>query len=144
MAEGSVTAQAAMVPLSPGVFETDPQGEPHLVGARCRQCGTFFFPRREVCARCLSADVEVVPLSAAGTLYTYTVVHQSTPEFPTPYILAYVDLPEGVRLLAPLAGVAADQVRVGMRLRLRVEPLRTDATGRTILGYRLYPDGGGA
>lgn len=143
MAEIAATERSHVVPISPGIFEGDLQGEPRLVGARCRQCGTCFFPRREVCARCLSAETEVVPLSTSGTLYTYTVVHQSTPEFPTPYILAYVDLPEGVRLLAPLVGVAADQVRVGMRLRLRVEPLRTDAAGRTILGYRLYPDGGG-
>lgn len=131
-----------MVPIHPDVFADE--GEPRLVGARCLRCGAAFFPRRAVCARCLSSEVEAVPLSPTGTLYTYTVVHQSTPEFPTPYVLAYVDLPEGVRLLAPLVGVEADQVRIGMPLRLRVEPLRTDAQGRTILGYRLYPDGGGA
>jgi len=142
--EAAAASPGQVVPIHPEVFAGEGGGEPLLVGSRCQRCGAFFFPRRQVCARCLSAEMEVVPLSGTGTLYTYTVVHQSTPEFPTPYILAYVDLPEGVRLLAPLVGVAADQVRVGMRLRLQVEPLRTDAAGRTILGYRLYPDGGGA
>lgn len=77
--------------------------------------------------------------SASGAwLYTYTVVFQSTPEFRTPYLLGYVDLPEGVRVLAPLADLAVDDVRIGMPLRLVVEPVRTDAEGRAVLGYRLH------
>lgn len=144
MTEEAVTGPASPVPVYPGVFATDAQGEAHLVGTRCRQCGAHFFPRRAVCARCLSEETEVVPLSETGSLYTYTVVHQSTPEFTTPYILAYVDLPEGVRLLAPLVGLGAAQVRPGMSLRLRVEALRTDPEGRPVLGYALHPDGGAA
>ncbi|MDQ7849728.1 MAG: Zn-ribbon domain-containing OB-fold protein [Armatimonadota bacterium] len=144
MVEVTETGRSGVVPVHPDVFAGELEGEPQLVGSRCRQCGARFFPRRGVCARCLSAEVEVVPLGRVGTLHTYTVVYQSTPEFPTPYILAYVDLPEGVRLLAPLAGVPVDQVRIGMPLRLQVEPLRTDAAGRTVLGYRLYAHGGGA
>lgn len=139
MSEQTTAAPGGTVPLQPGIFEADARGAPQLVGTRCRRCGAHFFPRRTVCARCLSQDTEVVALSAVGTLYTYTVVHQSTPEFPTPYILVYVDLPEGVRLLAPLVGVEMDQVRTGLPLRLRVEPVRTDLEGRTVIGYRLYP-----
>ncbi|MBI4278235.1 MAG: Zn-ribbon domain-containing OB-fold protein [Armatimonadetes bacterium] len=126
------------VPLRPWLFQIDAQGAWHLVGTRCRACGAHFFPRRAVCARCLGADVEAVRLSAEGILYTYTVVHQSTPEFPTPYILGYVDLPEGVRLLAPMVGVEADQVRIGMPVRVVVEPVRTDPEGRAVMGYRLH------
>lgn len=144
MTEVAEAGRSGVVPIHPGVFESEAQGEPRLVGTHCRGCGAHFFPRRAVCARCLSSEVEVVPLSPAGTLHTYTVVYQSTPEFPTPYILAYVDLPEGVRLLAPLAGVPVDQVQIGMPLRLRVEPVRTDPEGRTILGYRAYAAGGAA
>lgn len=132
------TQPAPMVPLRPGIFVEDAGGVPRLAGTRCRECGTHFFPRRQICARCLSAATDTVPLSERGVLYTYTVVHQSTPEFRTPYVLGYVDLPEGVRVLAPLAEIAADEVRVGMPLLLRVEPVRTDAGGRILLGYRLH------
>lgn len=124
--------------LAPGIFVEDATGTLHLAGTRCRACGTHFFPRRQICARCLSPDTETVPLSDHGVLYTYTVVRQSTPEFRTPYVLGYLDLPEGVRVLAPLADVEPDAVGIGMPLLLRVEPVRTDAEGRTIVGYRLY------
>lgn len=139
MAEPATKDEAATVSLHPEIFVTNPQGELQLAGTRCRACGQHFFPRRQICARCLSADTETVPLSERGVLYTYTVVRQSTPEFRTPYILGYVDLPEGVRVLAPLADVEPDVVRIGMPLLLRVEPVRTDAEGRMILGYRLHP-----
>lgn len=137
MAEPAVQPPVT-VPLQPGLFIDDAQGVPRVAGTRCRACGTHFFPRRAICARCLSTETEIVPLSGRGVLYTYTVVHQSTPEFRTPYVLGYVDLPEGVRVLAPLAEIPADEVRIGMTLLLRVEPVRTDADGRIILGYRLH------
>ncbi len=125
--------------LRPGLFEVDAAGAAHLVGVRCEGCGARFFPRRRVCARCLSREMTTVPLSTRGTLYTYTTVHQSTPEFATPYLLAYVDLPEGVRLLAQLSGVQPGEARIGMPLELRVEPVRTTPEGRRVLGYRLHP-----
>lgn len=131
------TQPAPMVPLRPGIFIDDAAGTPRLAGTRCRNCGTHYFPRRQICAKCLSADTDTVPLSDAGVLYTYTVVYQSTPEFRTPYILGYVDLPEGVRVLAPIVDLEPGDVRIGMPLILRVEPVRTDAEGHAVLGYRL-------
>ncbi len=140
MAEQATSGvEVGAVPLRPGLFETDAAGAVRLVASRCRECGAHFFPRRLVCARCLSRDMATVPLGTRGILYTYTTVYQSTPEFPTPYLLAYVDLPEGVRLLAQLTGVPPDQVRIGMLLELRIEPVHTDAEGRPVLGYRVYP-----
>jgi uncharacterized OB-fold protein len=124
--------------LRPELFEVDAAGRAVLVGSRCEACGASFFPRRAVCARCRSARVATVPLGTRGTLYTYTTVHQSTPEFPTPYVLAYVDLPEGVRLLAQLVA-RPGEVRIGMPVELRVEPVREADDGRSVLGYRAYP-----
>ena len=129
------------VPLRPGLFETDTAGTVRLVASRCQECGAHFFPGRLVCARCRSDRMVTAPLSSRGVLYTYTTVYQSTPEFQTPYILAYVDLPEGVRLLAQLVGAPPDEVRIGMSLELRVEPVRADAEGRPVLGYRFHPAG---
>jgi benzoylsuccinyl-CoA thiolase BbsA subunit len=128
----------AAVTLRPGLFEADAAGTLQLVGACCRACGAHFFPRRLVCARCLSSEMTTVALNTRGTLYTYTTVYQSTPEFPTPYLLAYVDLPEGVRLLAHLVGMRPEEVRIDMPLELRVEPVGTEAGGRPVLGYRLH------
>lgn len=129
---------AAAVPLRPGLFDVDAGGTHRLVGSRCEVCGAHFFPRRRICARCRSAATATVPLSTRGTLHTYTTVHQSTPAFPTPYVLAYADLPEGVRLLAQLVAAPRD-VRIGMPVELRVEPVGENAEGRPVLGYRFHP-----
>ena len=141
MADHTVVQEAGPVPLRPGLFEPDAHGRLRLVAARCETCRAHFFPRRRVCARCLGSQMSSVPLSTSGTLYTYTVVYQSTPQFATPYVLAYADLPEGVRLLAQLVA-APGEVRIGMPVDLRVEPVAVSADGRPVLGYRFHPAGG--
>lgn len=134
---GGVTEEAigAWVPFRPGVLDDDGR----LVGSRCPACGAHFFPSRQVCARCLAEDLETAVLSTRGTLYTYTVVRQSVPGFEAPYVLGYVDLPEGVRVLGQIVGAAPDEVRIGMTLAVSVEPFGEDQEGRQVLGYRLRP-----
>ncbi|MDR7555868.1 MAG: Zn-ribbon domain-containing OB-fold protein [Armatimonadota bacterium] len=135
----AVAPPAEAVPLRPGLFVAGADGALHLAGSRCPRCGACYFPPRLVCARCLHGALETVALSRQGTVYTYTVVHQSTPEFATPYVLAYVDLPDGVRVLAPLAGIGPDEVAIGLPVELRVEPVRVGADGRPILGWQGHP-----
>jgi len=52
-------------------------------------------------------------------VYTYTVTYQNqSPGFrdELPYVLAYVELDEGVRLLTNIVGCAPERVAVGMRV----------------------------
>ncbi len=125
--------------ISPGLLELEPGGEGALLGSRCPSCGASFFPHRQVCSRCLHEPLERVPLSSRGTVYTYTVIRQAPPGFEVPYVLVYVDLPEGVRVLGQLAGATAESVRIGMEVELSVEPFRVDAEGREVIGYRFHP-----
>ncbi|MFQ5557499.1 MAG: Zn-ribbon domain-containing OB-fold protein [Acidimicrobiales bacterium] len=122
----------------PGEFTVDPDGTGHLLGSRCRGCEAHFFPVRQACARCLGTDLETVRFSREGVLYTYTVVRQSTPAFEVPYLLGYVDLPEGVRVMAQLTGDEAD-IAIGSPMVLRVEPFGVDDDGDELLGYRFAP-----
>lgn len=86
--------------------------EPHLVGIKCT-CGAIYLEERRVaCSRCSSTGpFEQVPLSNRGKVYVFSVVHQSFPGIPVPYITAIVDLPEGVSVRANLIDVAADQAQ---------------------------------
>ena len=135
----TVTVTSAVVPFRPGVLELDQAGRGHLIGSRCPSCGAHFFPARDVCPGCLTEDLKPVPLSGQGTLYTYTVVRQSAPEFRVPYLLGYVDLPEGVRVLGVLLGLPEDQARIGMTLSLVTRPVGTDEEGREVIGYGFRP-----
>jgi uncharacterized OB-fold protein len=138
MADRAVVSEAGpAIPLRPGLFEADAGGRLRLLVTRCEACGAHFFPRRRVCARCLASTVTTVPLSTRGTLYTYTTVHQSTPQFATPYVLGYADFPEGVRVLAQVVA-APDEVRIGMAVELRIEPVEGAAGDAPRLGYRFH------
>lgn len=131
----------AMIPTSfrPAEFEVLPDGTGRLLGSRCRACGAHFFPIREACSGCLGADLETVRFSTAGTLYTFSVVRQSTPAFPVPYVLGYVDLPEGVRVMAQISGCDPHDVRIGMDVELAVEEFGNADDGSPLLGYRFRP-----
>lgn len=125
--------------LGSEILELTPDGGGRLVGSRCPGCGAHYFPQRRTCARCFGEDLERVALSGTGTVYTYTVVHQSTPEFPVPYVLAYVDLAEGVRVPAQLSGCEPEDVRIGMTATLVVEPFGVADDGQPRFGYRFRP-----
>lgn len=127
------------VPFRPDVLEVTEEGPGRLIGSRCASCGAHYFPGRRACARCLGEDMRTVPLSTEGTVYTYTVVHQSTPAFEVPYVLGYVDLPEGVRVLGQITGCDPGDVRIGMAVVLTIEPFGEDEEGRELAGYRFRP-----
>lgn len=134
-----MTKTAVGLSFRPGELEVHPDGTGNLIGSRCRSCGAHFFPVREACSRCLSDDLETVPLSTRGRLYTYSVVHQSTPAFEVPYVLGYVDFPEGVRIMGQITGCESEDIHIGMPLVLSLEPWGEDDEGNPLIGYRFRP-----
>ncbi len=73
-----------------------------LTGSLCADCGHKMYGRALVCTHCLSSRIETFDLNPAGKLYAFTRVHASK-SLPTPYNLGYVDLLDGVRVLAIIA-----------------------------------------
>jgi uncharacterized protein len=133
------------VPLKPGYFTVpeDPARPPRLLGTRCRACGEHFFPRRVICAKCLSDETEDCELAGEGTLYSFTFVHfplfgSTNMEHFGGYGVGQVDLPEGPRIQAPLAG-KQEEFRVGQKVELELEKLREDDSGRDVMIVRFRP-----
>jgi uncharacterized OB-fold protein len=89
-----------------------------LLLQRCRPCGQWLFYPRAACPHCLSAELEWQRVSGRGTVHTFTVAHRGQKGFPlgSPYVIAMIELDEGVRLMSNLVGVAPDpaQIRIGM------------------------------
>lgn len=144
MSEGS-EARRVRVPIKAGYFRVpeDPSAPPEILGTRCRSCGEYFFPKRVVCAKCLSLETEDARLSPEGTLYSYTFVHfplfgSTNMELLGGYGVGQVDLPEGPRIQAPLAGKHED-FRIGQKLRAELEKLREDDMGREVMILRFRP-----
>lgn len=63
--------------------------------------------------------------SGKGHLYSYTIAIMPASGFENraPYLVAIVELIEGVRIMSPLVGVAPDNVKIGMPLRVVWETL---------------------
>ncbi|HTU63366.1 MAG TPA: OB-fold domain-containing protein, partial [Polyangiales bacterium] len=72
-----------------------------------------------------------VKASGRGKVTHFTVCHTSPyPEFDqfTPYILALIELDEGVRMMSNVLDCSSERIRVGLRVRVRFE---TRGPGRT-------------
>jgi hypothetical protein len=96
-------------------FYWEAAAEGKLVAQRCGNCGVLRHPPRPMCGHCQSLDIEVVPLSGRGTLYSYAILHHPQhPAFDYPVLAALVDLDEGIRLLSELSDVDPADIRIGM------------------------------
>ena len=87
---------------------------------RCRACHTWIHPPSPVCPRCHAKDVAVETASGLATVVTFTLNHQPWVPAPDhPYAIAIVELDEqpGLRLMTNIVGCAAEEVRIGLRVR---------------------------
>ena len=133
---------SAEVPAIDGWWSVDSSGVPHLTGARCPQCGTYVFPpRADNCPNpgCAGDELEQVPLSRRGTLWSYTENRYQPPvpypqsESFEPFAVAAVQLAdEGIIVLGKVVeGTLAADLKVGIEMELTTMPLYTDDDGVT-------------
>lgn len=121
--------------------------ELRLLGGRCEECTTVTFPRLDGCPRCGGEAVEQVRLARRGTLWTWT-----SQGFPVkqpylgagvepfqPFLLGYVELPDGVRVETRLVGCTADQLRIGQAMELTTFVLPTATDRGDVLGFAFRP-----
>lgn len=82
--------------------------------------GKYQFYPRPVSVFSGRRDLEWREASGKGTVYTYTVSHKAPPPFKNvpPFVIATVELAEGVRIITNLVDCPPDRVRIGMPVRL--------------------------
>lgn len=88
-----------------------------LLLQRCSDCGTLRHPPSPGCPHCRSARSAWTPASGRGTIYTFTVVRQALGkgwDEHVPYVVAVIELVEGVRMLSNLVNVPPEAVQIGM------------------------------
>ena len=98
---------------------------------RCGACAAVRYYPRALCPSCLSERVEWIRCSGKGTVYTFTATHQNQANGfrdALPYVMAYVELDEGVRMLTNIVGCDADAVHIGMRVEVAFEDATDDVT----------------
>jgi uncharacterized OB-fold protein len=136
-----VNAEAAQADarfLAPELVQLDTNGSPQLIGGRCKACGALSFPRGALCTECLSEDVETTTLGDRGKLYSYSVVHQAPKGWNVPYALGYVDLSDGVRVLAHVGPI--DKLAMDLPVKLAVGVVGSDPAGVPLKSYTFVPE----
>ncbi len=109
-----------------------------LLLRRCDDCQTIIWYPRPFCPACGSLKTSWTEASGRGSVYTFTVVHRSgIPGYrdALPYVVAYVELAEGPRVLTNIVDCEPDQVRVGMPVRVVFHD-----TGEGNALFRFRPD----
>lgn len=138
------------LPALDGWWSVDGSGAPHLIGARCTQCGTYVFPPRSGSCpnpHCAGDELEATALSRRGTVWSYTENrYQPPPPYPQsdpfePFAIAAVHLQaEGIIVLGKVAnGALAADLQVGMEMELTTMPLYEDDDGavRSVYAWRI-------
>ena len=98
--------------------------EENLCFQRCTECYRWRHLPRNLCAHCGSDQWEWEPCSGRARLFSWTVSHQAMlPEFrdQVPYVVAIVELEEGVRMVSTLRNVALDELALDLPLQLEFE-----------------------
>lgn len=95
----------------------------------CSSCDTWRHLPRLMCAGCGSAEWEWRESAGRGRLYSWTVTHQAMmPQFVpyVPYIVAVVELDEGVRMISHLRGIDPGNLELGLPVVLEFDRLNDD------------------
>ena len=107
---------------------------------RCASCGALRHPPGPMCPACgTPGDGGYVVAAGTGEVFSYVVHHHPPlPGKKLPLVVALVQLPEGVRIVGEMPGVAPDQVRIGLPVRATF--LRVD-DDLALPAWRCWPGG---
>jgi uncharacterized protein len=92
----------------------------------CPACAAHVHHPREVCPRCLSRELDWRESAGTGTVHALSVHHRPFEAMTAedcPYVVAFVDLDDGVRFLANLVDAPVDSHAVGDRVTLTWVPV---------------------
>jgi uncharacterized OB-fold protein len=100
--------------------------EPRFVLPWCTDCEEAIWYPRLTCPRCLGTSIEWRTAAGTGTVYASSIHYKAGPARDAtegPYVVALVDLTEGVRMMTNVVGCPPDMVTVGMPVALAWEPM---------------------
>lgn len=91
-----------------------------LVLPFCLDCGTYTYYPRSICAQCMSRNLEWRVAAGRGTVYSFDIVRSPAHGFEddVPYVIASIDLAEGVRMMANVLTDDVESVRIGMPVKV--------------------------
>jgi uncharacterized OB-fold protein len=119
----------AQIPAS--LFQQDSETRPYWEGLaqgelriqRCDACSRAVFYPRSICPHCHADRLSWIVASGRGTIYSYTVAHQAFGMFAdeVPFIVAIIELEEGVRMMSRIIDAPRERVAIGLPVQVTFE-----------------------
>ncbi|MGH8997033.1 MAG: Zn-ribbon domain-containing OB-fold protein [Acidimicrobiales bacterium] len=112
--------------------------EGRLLLRHCDDCDTIIWYPRPFCPACGRFNTSWVEASGKGKVYAFTIVYRNgMPGWrdALPYVVAYVELDEGPRVLTNIVGCEPDAVRIEMPVHVVFQD-----TGQGNAVFRFEPD----
>ena len=105
-----------------------------LLLPRCTSCASVMWYPRAHCPVCFSTELKWEEMSGRGTVYSYSIVAKGNGRWKEsgPYVVAYVELAEGPRILTNIVGVAPSEVHINMPVQAVFD---TGDDGRVLLRF---------
>ncbi len=134
------------VPVIEGLFANTSNG-PRLLGSRCRDCGTPYFPKAARChhPRCGGGETADTEFGPRGKLWSWAI--QNYPPAPparyeepyVPYATGVVDLDDGLRVVGRMSVDDPESLQAGSEVELTIEMLCRDEQGRELVTWKFKP-----
>ena len=102
----------------------DATAEGRLELPRCDNCGHVVWYPRQRCDQCGSTSVTWFEASGRGTVYSCTVTRRIPGSWraAAPFVLAYVELEEGPRVVTNIVGCDPETVHIGQAVQAVFDP----------------------
>jgi uncharacterized OB-fold protein len=98
----------------------DATAEGRLVLPQCQACKSINWYPKVFCGECGSFGVDWIDAAGTGTVYSFAITRRGMGAYAQagPYILAYVELDEGPRILTNIVDVDVDTVKIGDKMQV--------------------------
>ncbi len=96
----------------------DAAAEGRFLIKRCQACGEAHWYPRTICPNCHSDRTVWEESKGEGVVYTYSIMRRAS----APYAIGYVTLDEGPSMLTNFVGMAPEDLKIGMRVKVRLQP----------------------
>jgi uncharacterized OB-fold protein len=131
------TEKREVIPFREGLFSAATKA-PYLIGNRCQSCRRLFFPSRPFCFDCFSRRMRKARIGKQGTLYSFTTSYMPSSQFQAPFTVGWIDLKEGIRIVAPILAKQYQILQIGMEMELVIDELWRNEKTR-VFGYKYRP-----
>ncbi len=112
----------------------------NLIGTKCKNCDSVFFPPRSICPNCRRmSGMESYQLSGKGEIVSYTKIMEPLEGFEdqAPYVLAIIELEEGPRITGQIIDVDPEEVEIGKKVKKMFRRVGEDGKeGMIYYGYK--------